>query len=103
MQDLAAWAGVLIWLVGLTFVAGRLYERVENMRKRLDEGDEAFDEVRAEQTAMSNVLVELQHTRRVESQHVRLLSTQTRALLVIVAKIDPRFAPAAAAAAAGGR
>ena len=88
------------WMAALTFNYGRLVERVATMLARLEKGDASFAEIRAEQTEMAQVLASLESLKQLEARRTGLLAKQTQALWVVVARIDPRFATAAAAAAA---
>ncbi len=70
-----AW-GVFVWLLGLTFLGGRLYERVENIVKRLASGDKRFKEIADEQRDVAKALVELTTIKKIEVQRLALLERQ---------------------------
>ena len=79
-------APLLVWLIGLTYEAGKLRERLTTIIGRLDKGDSTFAQIREEQSTMSHILVELRTIREHESKRLVLLERQTRAVLETLAQ-----------------
>lgn len=102
IAGMVAIGGLIAWVAVLSYHFGRMTQRVDGAEKRLEKGDVTFAEMRHEQGQLRDILVELQAARKVETQKVALLHRQTRALLTIVAQLNPKAAPAAMAAAASG-
>ena len=85
MTALAAVTPLLIWLIGITFALGRMFERLQQHEARLNSGSETMKELREEQGDLQITMAEWKrdianvgvHLKRIEAQNLKIWQALT--------------------------